>query len=173
MGRPCRTIVFLVDTYDTLRGVERAIAVAKEMRESGHEMLGYLDSGDLAALSQGARALLDEAGFPDAAVVASNDLDEHRVAQLKAEGACIGVWGIGTRLVTGHDQPALGGVYKLAAIRDNDTPEWEPRIKLSEDPIKVSNPGPQTVLRRGDYDVISQTGEPQTMLTHVFTHDGT
>lgn len=139
--------VFLVDTYDTLDGVRNAIAVARDLRERGHEVVGIrLDSGDLAALSIAARELLDDAGFPDAAIVASNDLDEHRITALKEAGATIAVWGVGTRLATAKDQPALGGVYKLAALRDDDG-AWQDRIKLSEDPIKVSNPGLQQVLR--------------------------
>jgi nicotinate phosphoribosyltransferase len=141
--------VFLVDTYDTLRGVEKAIELGRWLREQGHEMVGIrLDSGDLGALSQGARALLDEAGFPDASVVASNDLDEYRIATLKERGAKINVWGVGTRLATAYDQPALGGVYKLAAIRGADPrAPWSYRLKLSEQAIKVSNPGPQQVHR--------------------------
>src|SRR5690606_11146091 len=108
--------VFLVDTYDTLRGVDRAIAEAVALRERGHELVGVrLDSGDLTELSKAAREKLDAAGFPDATIVASNDLDEWQIAKLRREGAKISVWGVGTRLATGHDQCALGGVYKLAA----------------------------------------------------------
>ena len=110
--------VFLVDTYDTLEGVRHAVDVGQELRRQGHELIGVrLDSGDLASLSIEARQILDEAGFPDAAIVASNDLDEHIVETLKQQGAKISVWGVGTRLVTGYDDPALGGVYKLSAIR--------------------------------------------------------
>ncbi|MGK0389613.1 MAG: nicotinate phosphoribosyltransferase [Maribacter sp.] len=139
--------VFLVDTYDTLEGVKKAIIVGRQLREKGYEMAGVrLDSGDLAELSKGARKLLDEAGFPNAAVVASNDLDEYRIAQLKEKGAKISVWGVGTRLATAYDQPALGGVYKLAAIREKNQ-DWEYRIKLSEQTIKVSNPGVLNTLR--------------------------
>lgn len=134
--------VFLVDTYETIEGVRRAIAVGEQLRARGHELAGVrLDSGDLARLSQAARAMLDAAGFPNAAVVASNDLDEHEIAALRRGGARISVWGVGTRLVTAYDQPALGGVYKLAAIRRGADAAWEYRVKLSEDPIKVSNPG--------------------------------
>ena len=111
--------VFLVDTYDTIQGVRNAIEVGKQLRESGHEMVGIrLDSGDLAYLSIEARNLLDEAGFPDAAIVASNDLDEGIIASLKDQGAKIAVWGVGTKLVTAFDQPALGGVFKLGAMRN-------------------------------------------------------
>ncbi len=140
--------VFLVDTYDTLEGVRNAIEVGHELRQQGYEMIGVrLDSGDLATLSIGARKLLDEAGFPDASIVASNDLDENLVRDLKQQGARINVWGIGTRLATAFDQPALGGVYKLAASRDADDQPWQYRIKLSEQKIKISNPGIQQVRR--------------------------
>lgn len=138
---------FLVDTYDTLEGVRNAVKIGRKLRETGHRLLGVrLDSGDLAWLSQQARAILDEAGFPDAAIVASNDLDENLIESLKHQGAAISVWGVGTKLVTGGAQSALGGVYKLAAVRD-DAGSWQPRIKLSEQAIKVSTPGLQQVRR--------------------------
>ncbi len=138
---------FLVDTYDTLEGVRNAVMIGHKLRETGHRLLGVrLDSGDLAWLSQQARAILDEAGFPDAAIVASNDLDENIIESLKHQGAKISVWGVGTKLVTGGDQAALGGVYKLAAVRDRGG-NWQPRIKLSEQVIKVSTPGLQQVRR--------------------------
>lgn len=139
--------VFLVDTYDTLEGVRQAVEVGKWLRKQGHEMVGVrLDSGDLAYLSIQARKILDAAGFPAATIVASNDLDEHLITSLKEQGAAIGVWGVGTHLVTGHDQPALGGVYKLGAIRGASEP-WEYKVKLSEQALKVSNPGIQQVRR--------------------------
>ncbi|MBI5512411.1 MAG: nicotinate phosphoribosyltransferase [Deltaproteobacteria bacterium] len=139
--------VFLVDTYDTLEGVRRAVEVGTALRARGHEMVGIrLDSGDLAYLSIEARRILDEGGFPKAAVVASNDLDEHLIATLKEQGATITVWGVGTKLATAYDQPALGGVYKLAAIRDEHG-RWKYRIKLSEQAVKVSTPGVQQVRR--------------------------
>lgn len=139
--------VFLVDTYDTLDGVRHAVEVGKRLRQGGHELAGVrLDSGDLAWLSIEARRILDEGGFPKASIVASNDLDEHLIESLKHQGAKIGVWGVGTQMVTGGSQPALGGVYKLGAIR-NAAGEWEPRIKLSEQAVKVSNPGIQQVRR--------------------------
>lgn len=139
--------VFLVDTFDTLEGVKIAVEVGKAMRAKGHEMVGVrLDSGDLAELSIGARKILDAGGFPEAAIVASNDLDEYRIEELKKRGAKITVWGVGTRLTTAYDQPALGGVYKLAAIQ-NAEGAWEPRIKLSENPIKTSIPNRQQVRR--------------------------
>ena len=140
--------IFLVDTYDTLEGVRAAVRAGQALRARGHRLVGVrLDSGDLAALSRAARQILDEGGFPDAAVVASDSLDEHRILELKAQGARIDIWGVGTNLVTARDQPALGGVYKLAAIRAPGSGTWAPRIKLSEQPIKVSNPGIQQVRR--------------------------
>ncbi len=139
--------ILLVDTYDTLKGVAKAIATGRKLREAGHELGGIrLDSGDLAWLSQQARAMLDEAGFPDAKIVASNDLDEHLIESLKYQQAKIDVWGVGTNLVTAADQPALGGVYKLAALRD-DEGVWHEKIKLSEQRAKSSIPGCQQVRR--------------------------
>lgn len=139
--------VFLVDTYDTLEGVRNAVEVGRWLRQNGHRMLGIrLDSGDLARLSIEARKILDGAGFPDAAIVASNDLDEHLITRLKHQGATIGVWGVGTRLVTAHDQPALGGVYKLSAIRDEDG-VWRDRVKVSEQTVKTTTPGMLQVRR--------------------------
>ena len=139
--------VFLVDTYDTLEGVRRAIDAGRRLRERGHEMAGIrLDSGDLAYLSIEARRMLDEAGFDKAAIVASNDLDERIIASLKAQGAAICVWGVGTKLATAHDQPALGGVYKLSAVR-RPGGDWEDKVKLSEQAIKVSTPGIHQVRR--------------------------
>src|SRR5215213_2354655 len=122
--------VFLADTYDTLEGVRRAAEVGKKLRARGHEMVGIrLDSGDLAYLSIEARKILDEAGFPRAAILASNDLDENLIASLKEQGAKVNVWGVGTKLVTAYDQPALGGVYKMAAIRAKDGKAWEHKVK--------------------------------------------
>ena len=139
--------VFLVDTYDTLAGVREAVETGKWLRERGHEMAGIrLDSGDLAWLSSEARKLLDAAGFPKAVIVASNDLDEHIISSLKEQGARINVWGVGTKLITAYDQPALGGVYKLGAIRGEDG-RWAYKVKLSEQAAKVSNPGIQQVRR--------------------------
>ncbi len=139
--------VFLVDTYDTLGGVHHAIETGRRLRESGHRMVGIrLDSGDLAWLSIEARKLLDEAGFQDAAIIASNDLDERLIESLKQQGATISVWGVGTKLVTAFDQPALGGVYKLGAIRD-ESDQWQSKIKLSEQMIKTSTPGILQVRR--------------------------
>jgi nicotinate phosphoribosyltransferase len=139
--------IFLVDTYDTLDGVRHAAQVGLELKARGQRMLGIrLDSGDLAWLSIEARRILDEAGLPDARIVASNDLDEYTIASLKEQGARIDTWGVGTRLVTGGDQAALGGVYKLGAVREPGGP-WKPRVKLSEQAAKTSNPGLQQVRR--------------------------
>ena len=111
--------VLLVDTYSTLRGVQNAIEVGRELRAQGHELAGIrLDSGDLAYLSVEARRMLDENGFQDTKILASNDLDEFVVDSLQLQQAQIDAWGIGTKLVTAYDQPALDGVYKMGAIRD-------------------------------------------------------
>lgn len=139
--------VFLVDTYDTLEGVRHAVQVGRWLREQGREMLGVrLDSGDLAWLSKEARRILDEGGFPDARVYASSELDEHLVESLKLQGAKIAVWGVGTNLVTAKDDPALGGVYKLTAVRDPGGP-WKYKVKLSEQAVKITTPGIQQVRR--------------------------
>lgn len=143
-------VTLLVDTYDTLNGVRHAITVGERLREKGHDLAGIrLDSGDLAYLSIEARKMLDEAGFKKTNIVASNDLDEYIMDSLKIQGAKIDVWGIGTKLVTAYDQPALGGVFKLAAIR-TETGEWDYKLKLSEQVIKVSTPGIQQVRRFKD-----------------------
>jgi len=162
--------IFLVDTYDTLRGVERALEVAAKLRQCGSEMLGIrLDSGDLRNLSIQARRMLDDAGFPDAAIVASDDLDEHRIADLKEKGARISLWGVGTRLVTAFDDPALGGVYKLAAISEPNG-EWEYRLKLSADAGKTTLPGKLQIVRTSHGDhlaadfIVNELEEvPQTL----------
>lgn len=139
--------VFLVDTYDTLEGVRKAVEIGNRLRERGHEMVGIrLDSGDLAYLSIEARKLLDNGGFPAAAIVASNDLDENIITSLKGQGAKIAVWGVGTKLATAYDQPALGGVYKLGAIKDANG-DWTPKLKLSEQAVKTSIPGALQVRR--------------------------
>ena len=137
----------LVDTYKTLDGVRHAIEVAKKLRAEGRELQGIrLDSGDLAYLSIQARRMLDDAGFPKVSIAASNELDEHLIASLKDQRARIDVWGVGTRLITAYDQPALGGVYKLTAIRPKGG-AWEHKIKLSEQAIKISTPGVLQVRR--------------------------
>lgn len=139
--------VFLVDTYNTLEGVKKAIEVGKHLRARGKELLGIrLDSGDLAYLSLKSRELLDKAGFPNAKIFASNELDETIIGELKRQGAAITVWGVGTNLVTAREQPALDGVYKLSAIRDEGG-QWKYKLKLSEQMKKVSNPGILQVRR--------------------------
>jgi len=160
--------IFLVDTYETLQGVRHAATVGAELRERGHQMVGVrLDSGDLIELSKQTREILDEAGFPGAAVVASNDLDEHEISRLKQAGAKINLWGVGTKLATAYDQPALGGVYKLSAIHDGQ--RWRHKIKLSEEPLKISTPGKLQVRRFRDgsyfagdvlYDELSGWAKP-------------
>ncbi|QGJ72022.1 Nicotinate phosphoribosyltransferase [Planctomycetales bacterium 10988] len=139
--------LFLVDTYDTIEGVRKAIRVGQELSEKGHELMGIrLDSGDLVELSKESRKLLDEAGFPEAKILASNDLDEYRIQGIKQAGGKIDLWGVGTRLVTAYDQPALGGVYKLGSIRKGEH-DWHDCLKLSADSIKSTNPGMQQVRR--------------------------
>ncbi len=139
--------IFLVDTYDTLNGVKNAIKVGNALRNKGKEMIGIrIDSGDLAYYSNKAREMLDEAGFPDAKIVASNDLDEHIITSLKGQEASINVWGVGTKLVTAFDQPALGAVYKLSAIRiENGT--YVPKIKISQQSLKINVPGIHNIKR--------------------------
>ena len=160
----------LVDTYDTLKsGVPNAIRVFQEMRDSGIALKNYgirLDSGDLAYMSKQARKMLDEAGFPDAFISASSDLDEYLIDSLKTQGAKITSWGVGTNLITSKDCPAFGGVYKLAAVLDENTGEFIPKIKLSENTEKITNPGNKTVYRIYDKktgkiraDLISLVGE--------------
>jgi len=139
--------IFLVDTYDSLEGVRHAVQIGKELKKEGHQLAGIrLDSGDLAYLSAEARKILDRGGFTKAVIVASNDLDETIMESLNEQGAQIGLWGIGTKLITAFDQPALGAVYKLSAVRDPGK-EWQYRVKLSEQSLKVSIPGIQQVRR--------------------------
>ena len=139
--------VFLVDTFDSLEGTKKAIEAGKWLRDNGHKFLGIrLDSGDLAYLSIEARKMMDDAGFTEAKVFASGDLDEHLVQSLREQNCRIAVWGVGTKLVTAYDQPALGGVYKLSAVRKPGD-EWSYRLKLSEQIVKTSNPGLLQVRR--------------------------
>lgn len=161
--------ILLVDTYDTLKsGVPNAIRVFQELKEKGK--LSYygirLDSGDLAYLSKRARKMLDEAGFTDAVISASSDLDEYLIDSLKTQGAAITSWGVGTNLITSKDCPSFGGVYKLAAIMDEETGEFIPKIKISENTVKITNPGNKTVFRLYDMetgkiraDLIALVGE--------------
>lgn len=142
--------LLLVDTYNTLEsGVPNAITVFREMQAKGIPLKNYgirLDSGDLAYLSKKAKAMLEEAGFGDAIISASSDLDENLIASLKLQGAKISLWGVGTKLITSDDCPAFGGVYKLAA-EENEKGEFIPKIKLSNNPEKVTNPGIKKVFR--------------------------
>jgi nicotinate phosphoribosyltransferase len=142
--------ILLADTYDTLKsGIPNAIRVFTEMREAGIPLTYYgvrLDSGDLAYLSKQVRRIFDEAGFPDAVIAASNDLDEYLIESLKLQGSTITSWGVGTNLITAKDNPAFGGVYKLAAIQADDG-SFLPKIKLSENIEKVTNPGNKTFYR--------------------------
>ena len=141
----------LVDTYDTLRsGVPNAIRVFEELRAEGHMPKHYgirLDSGDLAYLTKKARIMLDEAGFPDAVIAASGDLDENLITSLKSQGAPITSWGVGTKLITSADCPAFGGVYKLAASKPKGADEFTAKIKISENIEKITNPGNKTIYR--------------------------
>ncbi|GGH85186.1 nicotinate phosphoribosyltransferase [Pullulanibacillus pueri] len=177
-ARRHKDCVFLVDTYDTLRsGVPTAIKVAKELGDAINFIGIRLDSGDLAYLSKKARKMLDDAGFPDAKIVASNDLDEQTIMNLKAQGAQIDIWGVGTKLITAYDQPALGAVYKLAAIEDEDGKMID-TIKISGNPKKVSTPGMKKVYRiintinhksEGDYITLEHENpndEPRLKMFH-------
>ena len=158
--------VFLVDTYDTLKiGVPAAIRAAKELGDKINFLGVRLDSGDLAYLSKKVRQQLDDAGFPDAKIYASNDLDEHTILNLKMQKAKIDVWGVGTKLITAFDQPALGAVYKIVSMED-DNGVMQDTIKLSNNAEKVSTPGKKQVWRitsrekgksEGDYITFTDT----------------
>lgn len=142
-----KNCVFLVDTFHTLKsGVPNAIKVAKELGDKINFIGIRLDSGDIAYLSKEARIMLDEAGFEDAKIFASNDLDEETITSLKAQGAKVTAWGVGTKLITAYDQPALGAVYKLVAIEDENG-ELSDRIKISNNAEKVTTPGKKNVYR--------------------------
>jgi nicotinate phosphoribosyltransferase len=139
--------VLLVDTYDTIEGVKNAIVTGQLLRANGQDLLGIrLDSGDLAELSRQARMMLDEAGFVKTKIVASGDLDEYQITQLKQQGAPIDIWGVGTRLTTGWDQPALDAAYKLSAIQ-NEKGDWEYKVKRSNQISKSTTPGIQQIRR--------------------------
>ncbi|KMY29962.1 nicotinate phosphoribosyltransferase [Lysinibacillus xylanilyticus] len=165
-----RDCVFLVDTYNTLKsGVPTAIQVAKELGDKINFIGIRLDSGDIAFLSKEARRMLDEAGFQNAKIIVSNDLDEYTILNLKAQGAKVDVWGIGTKLITAYDQPALGAVYKMVSIENNDG-QLEDTIKISANAEKVTTPGLKNVYRiidrkngkaEGDY-ITMQDENPQS-----------
>ena len=169
--------VFLVDTYDTLKsGVPTAIKVAKELGDSINFIGIRLDSGDLAYFSKKARQMLDEAGFTDTKIIASNDLDEYTIMNLKAQGAKIDLWGIGTKVITAFDQPALGAVYKLVSIEGDDG-KMKDTIKISSSPEKVTTPGIKNVYRiinnltekaEGDYIALSFEEPQKEEKLHMF-----
>ncbi len=139
--------VLLVDTYDTVCGVKNAIIVGKELRSEGHDLAGVrLDSGDVGALSKITRKMLDEAGFEKTRIVVSGDLDEYRIEELKQSGAPINAWGVGTRLITSHDQPSLNTIYKLAAIKNSDD-QWDYKLKVSDHVKKTTMAGIHQVRR--------------------------
>ena len=139
--------VLLVDTYETMKGVKNAIIVAKELEKRNKKLFGIrIDSGDLAYLSKKARKLLDKENLEYVKIIASNDLDEFILESLKHQKAKISVWGIGTKLITAFDNPSLGAVYKLSALK-NDRGKWEKKLKLSEQKIKINNPGLHQVRR--------------------------
>ncbi len=141
--------LLLVDTYDTVQGIKNAITVFNELKASGHKPVGIrLDSGDLAYLSKVARKMLDDAGFPDTIVMASGDVDEYLLESLGNQGAKIDVYGVGTKLITSEDMPSLGGVYKMSAIERDG--KLEPRMKISDSIVKVTNPGFKTLYRLYD-----------------------
>lgn len=167
--------VLLVDTYNTIDGVKKAIEVAKEMEARGERLQAIrLDSGDLAYLSIKSREMLDAAGLQEVKIIASNELDEILISELKRQGARIDMWGVGTKLVTAMDQPALDGVYKLAAIRDRGTNQpWEYKLKVSDNMMKTTNPGLLQVRRyfsRGEavadmiFDVAKGISEPPHLI---------
>ncbi|WKF84763.1 nicotinate phosphoribosyltransferase [Lacticaseibacillus pantheris] len=169
--------VFLVDTYDTLRsGVPSAIRVAKEMGDKINFQGVRIDSGDMAYISKRVRQQLDEAGFDQAKIYASNDLDEKTIQNLKMQGAKIDVWGVGTRVITAYDQPALGAVYKLVSIESDDG-NMVDTIKLSSNAEKVSTPGKKQVWRitdtkdgksEGDYVAVSDENPANQAELYMF-----
>lgn len=178
-------VVLLVDTYDTLKsGVPNAIKVGEKLRKEGKRLKGIrLDSGDIAYLSRKARKMLDDAGFPEVAIIASNDLDENVIFNLKMQGAQVDTWGVGTKLITAEDNPALGGVYKVVAKKEKD--HYIPTIKISGNPEKITTPGNKRVYRvinkdtgkaEGDYIAMAEEqvhGLPRIMLfdpVHVYLH---
>ena len=159
--------ILLVDTYDTLKsGVPNAIRVFKEMREAGITPKKYgirIDSGDLAYLSKEAYHMLSEAGFEDAIISASSDLDEYLITSLKNQGAKINLWGVGTNLITCKDNPAFGGVYKLAALKTSKDEPFTPKIKLSDNSEKITNPGDKTIYRIYDKETGKMRPCPETV----------
>ncbi|MDU4861349.1 MAG: nicotinate phosphoribosyltransferase [Terrisporobacter othiniensis] len=173
--------LLLVDTYDVLKsGVPNAIKVFDELKAKGHKPMGIrIDSGDLQYLSVEAKKLFEEAGYTDLSYTASNDLDEYTIASLKSSGAAINSWGVGTKLITSAESPSLGGVYKLAGSYDGDT--LVPKIKVSEEPEKINNPGFKKVVRiynednKAEADLIMlhdekiNTSKPLTIFDPTYT----
>lgn len=170
-----KNCVLLVDTYDVKRGIDNAITVGLEMRERGERLLGIrIDSGDLAWLAKHAREKLDAAGLSDCGIVLSNDLDEHAIASIRAQGAQVSSWGVGTKLATAYDQPSLGGVYKLSATRGSGDVAWTGRLKVSEQSSKLTIPGVLDVRRYVDaeghlagdmvFDVNAGVGAEETIV---------
>ncbi|OFI45695.1 nicotinate phosphoribosyltransferase [Floricoccus penangensis] len=167
--------VFLVDTFDTLKiGVPAAIQVAREMGDKINFLGVRIDSGDMAYISKKVREQLDEAGFPDAKIYASNDLDENTILNLKMQHAKIDVWGVGTKLITSYDQPALGAVYKLVSFEDENG-QMTDRIKLSNNAEKVSTPGKKQVWRitsrakgKSEGDYITEFDEDVKSLDEIY-----
>ncbi|WP_036660257.1 nicotinate phosphoribosyltransferase [Paenisporosarcina sp. HGH0030] len=163
--------VFLVDTYNTLKiGVPTAIQVAKELGDKINFIGIRLDSGDIAFLSKEARKMLDEAGFTEAKIVVSNDLDEYTILNLKAQGAKVDMWGIGTKLITAYDQPALGAVYKIVSI-ESDKGVMEDTIKISSTTEKVTTPGRKKLYRIIDRENGKAEGDYITMFDEDPTHE--
>ncbi len=152
----------LIDTYDSSQGVQHAIQVGKELRAAGHDLRAVrLDSGDMLDLSRKTRKALDDAGFTNTKIIASNDLNEQIIAELKNQGAKIDIWGVGTQLSTSFDHPALDVVYKLAALREKGK-SWQYKMKFSDSPIKTTTPGIMQVRRYSHqqnllFDVIYHT----------------
>ncbi len=167
--------ILLVDTYNTLEsGIPNAIRVFREMKESGINSSYYgirLDSGDLAYLSKKARKMLDDAGFPDAVISASSDLDEHLILSLKMQDACINSWGVGTKMITSDDCPSFGGVYKLAAMQDEETGEFIPKIKISGNSEKITNPGDKKIYRIYGKNTGKIIGDLICFADEVYTED--
>lgn len=167
---------FLIDTYDSVQGAQHAVELAKKLKKEGVPFLGVrLDSGDLDKLSRRVRKVLDEGGFPEAKIMASNELNEQIIADLKHQGALIDIWAVGTNLVTAKDQPALDGVYKLSAVQDKDK-KWSYRLKISEQVIKTTTPGISQVRRYFDergyiadmlYDEIIGAKQTPKIIHHI------
>lgn len=172
--------VFLVDTYNSIEGTRKAIEVANRLKSTGFEFAGVrLDSGDLASLSIKIRKMLDAAGYESTKIMASNALDEYLIRDLKQQGAKIDIWGVGTHLVTGKEQPALDGVYKLSAIQD-ESGQWQYKLKISEQTAKVTNPGILQVRRYFDgvyyssdaiYDELSGLADPCVAMNYYDVSD--